>query len=73
MVTVANYGLPFEKVLRETAKETYLIHREVQDINRRLISDGYEATATIADIALNTDNPAQTTPEEKNTLPSPQG
>lgn len=69
-VIAANSGQTFPALVRQTQQETIAIHKAAQDANRELqkaISpvDGlpYLPTATVNDIALNTDNPAQTKPE----------
>jgi hypothetical protein len=64
-VIAANSGQTFPALVRQTGNETFAIHKEAQDVNRRLAQavspvDGkpYLPSATVADIALNTDNPA---------------
>ena len=65
-VIAANSGQTFPALVRQTMQETIAIHKAAQDVNRALIAEGYEPTATTADIALNTDNPAGLgTPPEK--------
>ena len=64
-VIAANSGQTFPALVRQTTQETIAIHKAAQDANRALIAEGYEPTATVNDIALNTDNPAQTKPEQQ--------
>lgn len=62
---VAQTGRQFKRVLKEQTDEAVAIAKAVQDANEQLEAEGYEPTVTAADIAQNSDNPAQSAQAEE--------
>lgn len=59
MVTTANTGVPFSRILRISGSEAMAIEMETQDRNKELTAKGYNPTLTTDSIATVFPNPLQ--------------
>lgn len=64
MVTTANTGVPFSRILRISGSEAMAIEMETQDRNKELTAKGYKPTLTVEQVATVFQNPQQSAVSE---------